>query len=240
MRHHAEHVAFIVHNAGHEIGRAVDVPGRIERAIGRRVAEQNTPLAFECLDGLVVGDIIAFAMRDRHADHLPRVIAARERRVGALDAQIDVAADEFQLGIAHQHAGQKPGLAQDLEAVADAEHEAALRRVGADRIHDRRARRDRAAAQIIAVGEPARDHDEVGAGGQLRVGVPDHRWLHARHELERARHVALAIDAGKDEDGGFHGFDMGATGISGNRLIRSPRCDNSRSRYWRGASRPRS
>ena len=26
----------------------------------------------------------------------------------------------------------------------------------------------------------------------------------ARHELERARHVALAIDAGEDDDGGFH------------------------------------
>ena len=74
----------------------------------------------------------------------------------------------------------------------------------AHRVHDRRARRDRAAAQIIAVGEAARHHHEVGARRQRGVGVPDHGGLAAGDELERARHVALAIDAGKDDDGGFH------------------------------------
>ena len=39
---------------------------------------------------------------------------------------------------------------------------------------------------------------------QFVIGVPDHRRLATGHELERARHVALAIDSGKDEDGGFH------------------------------------
>ena len=35
-------------------------------------------------------------MRDRHADHLAGIVAAGERRIGALDAQIDVAARELQ------------------------------------------------------------------------------------------------------------------------------------------------
>ena len=30
------------------------------------------------------------------------------------------------------------------------------------------------------------------------------RGLGARHKPERARHVALAIDAGENDDGGFH------------------------------------
>src|SRR5206468_3681245 len=34
--------------------------------------------------------------------------------------------------------------------------------------------------------------------------MPDHRRLIARGQLQRTRHVALAIDSGKDEDGGFH------------------------------------
>ena len=40
--------------------------------------------------------------------------------------KIDVVADEAQVLVAHQHAGQQPRLAQDLEAVADAEHQPAF------------------------------------------------------------------------------------------------------------------
>src|SRR4029450_148206 len=40
--------------------------------------------------------------------------------------------------------------------------------------------------------------------GQGGVGMPHHGRLAAADELERARHVALAIDAGKDDNGGFH------------------------------------
>ena len=60
-------------------------------------------------------------------------------------------------------AGQQPGFAQDLKAVADAEQEAAALGVDAHRAHDRRARGDRAATQIVAIGEAARHHHEVGA-----------------------------------------------------------------------------
>ncbi len=108
------------------------------------------------------------------------------------------------LRVPHQNARQQSGLAGNLKAVADGEHEAAFRRVGAHGIHDRRARGDGAAAEIIAVGKAAREHDEIGAFRQFVIGVPDHRRLLAGHEFQRARHVALAIDAGKDEDGGFH------------------------------------
>jgi hypothetical protein len=140
-------------------------------------------------------------MRDRHANDLAGIVAARERRVGSFDPQMHILADEFQLGIAHQNAGQQPGFAQDLETVADAEHETAIRRMLAHRVHHRGARRDRAAAQIIAIGKPAGHDHEIGAFGQLRLSMPDHRRLVAGDELERPRHVALAVDSGKDENG---------------------------------------
>ena len=54
--------------------------------------------------------------------------AQRERRVGLLDAQVHVLAAELQAAVAQQRAGQQPGLEQDLEAVADAEHRPAARR----------------------------------------------------------------------------------------------------------------
>ena len=41
-------------------------------------------------------------------------------------------------------------------------------------------------------------------GGSVGLGVPDHRRLAAGDEPQRARHVALAIDAGKNEHRGFH------------------------------------
>ncbi len=115
-----------------------------------------------------------------------------------------VRADEFQPRVAHEDAGQKAGLAEDLETVADPEHEAAVLCKGTDRIHHRRPRRNGAAAQVIAVGKSARHHHEIGAFRQRGLGVPDHGGFLARSELERTRHVALAIDSGKNENGGFH------------------------------------
>ena len=82
-------------------------------------------------------------------------------------------ADEAPPRVAHQHARQQSRLAEDLEAVADAEHQPAARGVGAHRVHDPRPRGDRAAAQIIAIGEAAGQHDEIGSRRQSVIVVPD-------------------------------------------------------------------
>jgi hypothetical protein len=60
-------------------------------------------------------------MGDRDANDLAGIVAAGERAIGAFDPQMHVAADKLRPGIAHQHAEQEPGLAEDLKAVADAE-----------------------------------------------------------------------------------------------------------------------
>ncbi len=204
MRHHAEHVAALVDDAGDGIDGAIVVPVRIDHAVGRGIAEDHPALAFQPRDGLAVGDVVALAVRDRHADHLAGIVAAGEGRVGTLDPQINVMADEAQVLVAHQHAGQQPGLAQNLEAVANAEREPPVGREFAYRVHDWAARGDRPATKIVAVGEAPRDHHQVAACGKLFLGVPDHGRLNAGNEPNRARHVALAIDAGENEDGGFH------------------------------------
>ena len=108
------------------------------------------------------------------------------------------------MSVAHQHARQQARLAQDLEAVADAEDEAAALGVALDRAHDRRTRRDRPAAQIVAIGEAAGQDDEVDAVGQIRLGVPDDGGGVAGEVAERAGGVAFAIGAGEEDDGGFH------------------------------------
>ena len=62
-------------------------------------------------------------MRDRAADDLARAVAAGERRLRVDHFELHLAADEFERGVAHEHAGEEPDLAERLEAVADAEHE---------------------------------------------------------------------------------------------------------------------
>ena len=40
--------------------------------------------------------------------------------------------------------------------------------------------------------------------GEVGLGVPEHSRLAAGRALQRERHVALAIDAGEQDDGGVH------------------------------------
>ena len=176
----------------------------VDRALGRAIAIEHPPLAFEPLQRLRIRLVIALAMRDRHANDLTGIVAAREWRVGAFDPQMHVMADEFQPRVAHENAGQQAGFAENLKAVADAEHQAAVGRKGAHRVHHRRARGDRAAAQIIAVGKSAGHHHEIGALGSEVSACQTIAGSWPEASLQRARHVALAIDSGKDENGGFH------------------------------------
>ena len=87
MRHHAEHIAALVEDAGDRIGRTVDVPARINLALRRHVAIEHPPLGLESRHRLGVSNVVSLAVRGRHADHLPGIVATAERRVGALDTQ---------------------------------------------------------------------------------------------------------------------------------------------------------
>ena len=94
------------------------------------VAYRNTTWRFasSAATHLRFGEVVAFAVRDRDAQHLPGRAERGERRVGLLDAQVHVLAAELQPGVPQHRARQQAGLEQDLEAVADAEHRAALLR----------------------------------------------------------------------------------------------------------------
>ena len=111
-----------------------------------------------------------------------------------LDDEVDLAADEAQRLVRQQRARQQARLAQHLEAVADAEHRAALARERDHRLHDRREARDRADAQVVAVGEAAGDDDRVDAL-QVGVAVPQDRRL--ADALARELRVDLVAGAGE-------------------------------------------
>ena len=79
------------------------------------------------------------------------------------------------------------------------EHEAALARELRDLLHHRREPRDRAGAQIVAVGEAAGDDHRVDAL-EVTVGVPQqHRVADARGGLERVDVVARARETDDPE-----------------------------------------
>ena len=161
----------------------------------------------------------------------PGCAARGERRVGPLDAERDVAADEASDAFGPQDAGQEAGLAEDLEAVADPEHEPAVGGEVGDGAHDRREAGDRAAAQVVAVGEAAGEDDCVDARAAPRR-VPDER---------RRRRRALRAPSAASRSS----FEPGKTRtpIAGPRLASRPlasaraRSRSSRSAGWRAAAR---
>src|SRR5206468_3132201 len=83
------------------------------------------------------------------------------------------------------------GLRQHLETVANADDRNAALRSVLDRAHDRRSRRHRPGAQVVAVGKAARHADEIHALGKIAVLVPDHRRLASGRRLERYREVVV-------------------------------------------------
>src|SRR3954467_268099 len=74
-------------------------------------------------------------------------------------------------------------------------------------------RRHRAAAQIVAIGKPAGQHDQIGIG-QAALAMPDARRLMAGGALQRHAHIVLAVRAGEDDDNGFHRRGFSGRGIS--------------------------
>ena len=137
------------------------------------IAQGDEVLAFQPVEGGVVGEVVAVAVRHDAAEGLAVLVMAGEGGVGALDPQVAVHRQEPQGGVAQQGAGQDAGLGQDLEAVADAQDVAAAVGVVVHRAHDRGLRGHGAAAQVVAEAEAAGDDDQVDAG-QVGVLVPEH------------------------------------------------------------------
>ena len=117
------------------------------------------------------------------------------------------AADEFEAAIADQRAGEQAGFGQDLEAVADAEHEPAIGGELLDGLHDGREFGDRPAAQVVAIGEASGEDDgiDIAQGGGV---VPDKLGGLPEVVGDRVKCIVIAIASGKNNDAKFHGFDF--------------------------------
>jgi len=175
----------------------------VQRAVrvAALVAEDDAPGVFQLGQRRGVGHVAAFGVLHRD-DDLPALQVGGPGRL-RLDLEPLVAADEVQARVAHERAREQARLAQDLEAVADAQHRQAPPGRGDDLGHDRRDARDRSRPQVVAVGEAA-GHDHGVDPAQVAVGVPQRDGRAAR-EAHRARGVAVVERAGERDDADVHG-----------------------------------
>src|SRR5690606_24981121 len=185
---------------GHR-GDVVERPVRVDAL----VALHHAALALELVQRAPVGDEAALAVLQRDGDDLADLVAGGPGGVVVLHPQLLVAADEALVVVADEGTGQQVGLAQDLEAVADAQDRQPTAGGLDDGLHHRGEAGDGAAAQVVAVGEPAGQDDGVHAP-EVGVGVPQRHRL-GTGEPDRTLGVPVVERAGEGDD-----TDAGAVG----------------------------
>src|SRR6478752_4287817 len=109
----------------------------------------------------------------------------------------------MELSIPNQRPGKQPDLAQNLEAVARPNHELPLPRLLYHAGHDRRKSGNGAAAEIIAVGKTARQHNRVESV-ERPVLVPDVFGSDAGNSVQCSQTILVAIRSGKLDHCEFH------------------------------------
>src|SRR5438552_4168347 len=203
MRHQTDDVAVLAADAGDAVHRAVWIRllGRLAKRVG--VPEHDTAGRFELGDHFRRREIVAFAMRDRHAQHLTDATVEGERRIDALDAKADEFAMKLEIAVTEHRARKQAAFQQNLKTVTDAKDWTAGARKRRDAAHDGRESRDRARSEVVAMREPARQDHHVGAR-KRRVLVPHERGVLTQHMPGGVIRVVIAVRSRKDNDRKLH------------------------------------
>jgi hypothetical protein len=131
--------------------------------------------------------------------------APRKRTIGGFDAEMNLFADVFEAGVAHQGAGKQAGLGEDLESVADAQDQASGSGEALNRLHDGRKAGDGAGAEVIAVGKSAGDQDGIDSLEVVGV-MPEKDDGLAGDFGNDVVCVVVAVGAGKNQNPEFHEY----------------------------------
>lgn len=163
MRHHAQNVAFATQDAG-------DIPGRAIAA--RQITKGNAIVRLERVERAFIGMVVAFSVSDRKPYYIAFPRQVREGGVRRRYFEIDVFADKLQICVAEQGARKNAALDQNLKSVAYTEYRSACGGEVPHRGHYGRELRYSPAAEIVPVGEAARQNHTVHIA-QLRAVMPD-------------------------------------------------------------------
>src|SRR5207249_1352833 len=105
--------------------------------------------------------------------------------------------------VAEHGAGKQARFEKNLEPVADPENGTTVFGKAPHLAHDRREARHRSGPQIVAVREPARQNQHVGAF-EIGVLVPEVLGLPAKNICGGVIRVLVAVAAWKDDNPEFH------------------------------------
>ena len=142
-------------------------------------------------------------MRDRDAEHLAGTAVVGEGGLALLHTEVDPLASKLTGGVAQQGPRQQPRLLQNLEPIADAQHQpAAIREIG-DRLHHRCEAGDGTAAQVVTIGKAAgKDHQIEAVEMLLAMIDVTHRLL--EHVQQGVGAIPVAPGSREDDDAGPH------------------------------------
>ena len=202
MRHQAGHVALLVADAGDVQQRAVRIGVVGQVAVLVTVLPEDLVVGLELCEGFCVGKVATFAVGDGHTKNFSRRNLAGERRIVRGGLEENIFAVELQVAVANQRAGQQMRFGQDLKAIADAEHEAAVVGELFHGLHDGAEPRDRAAAQVIAITEAAGHKHGVHVTKRVFF-VPEQLGIMAE-QTDGVDGILIAVAGGKLEDGKIH------------------------------------
>ncbi len=169
MGHHAQDITTFIEDAG-TVGKGtvrVGLGGDLSRWSG--VTEGYAIFCFKSAQRGLIAEIVAFHMAYRDLKYLVFFQVLRERAIGCLCSQMDLAANVLESSIAHQGSGQETGLTEDLESIADAQDQSPLGSKLLHRLHDGREACDGAGAQIVSVGKASRHENRVAVFQTWRV-----------------------------------------------------------------------
>lgn len=200
--HQSEHIAAFVVDAGDVVDRAVWVVGDRTLATGVAVAKRDLSALLELRELSFVALIAAVSVCDGQAKH--RSSGKRSERAFGLASDKHISAFEPQVRVACERSGQKAKLGEDLKAVADPEHGAALLGECAECPDDGAEPGDRPWSQIVAVRKTTGHDDGVGIAKALFL-VKNVACVGAKDVAGRVQRVPVSVGTGETHDRYLHG-----------------------------------
>src|SRR5260370_585200 len=131
------------------------------------------------------------------------VAFAAPTSASTIERKITRPSAEPRAAVGDHRAGKQASFAQNLEPVAHAKNQAAAICEFFNRLHHRRKARDGAGAQVVAVGESARQDDGVAIREIFR-SVPDEFDGLFEDVSDGVKGVVVAVGPGKNNDSKFH------------------------------------
>ena len=204
VRHHPQHVAPLIDDAGNIAQCAVRVHIGRDFSVRRGIAEQDAVLSLQVGDGVRIREIVAISVRDGHAQHIAFLCERRKPTVRRFHAEVCPLAAVLEVGVSEQGARQESGLTQHLKSIADADDGLALVRHASDAVHHRRELGYRSRPEVITMCEASREYCEVIVG-EIALRMPDVVCVHFEDVREDVVAINIAPRAGEDNNGTARG-----------------------------------